>query len=43
VRTPRLQRWSYRPLLRALALRGLRLLAAALFLFILLDLTHYLI
>jgi len=43
VRTPRLQRWSYRPLLRVLALRGLRLLAAALFLFILLDLTHYLI
>jgi tetratricopeptide (TPR) repeat protein len=43
LKTPRLQRWSYRPLLRALALRGLRLLAAALFLFILLDLTHYLI
>lgn len=43
VRTPRLHRWSYRPLLRSMALRSLRILAAAVFLFILLDLTHYFI
>jgi len=42
-RTHRLQRWSYKALLQFLAWRGLRLFAALVFLFVLIDLTHYFI
>lgn len=41
LRTPKLHRFSYRPLLASIALRGLRLFAALVVLFILVDLTHY--
>lgn len=41
LRTPSSTRFSYRPLLASIALRGLRLFAALVVLFILVDLTHY--